>query len=154
MMTHRTRLATVAVTLMFLTTAPAALLAGQEPAAPPTPQPLKGTIVRGCLTGSRLTQVEPVNPGQPFPASLGVNGIRVIRSQLKALNGHQVELIGSVEGVGLSNGILLLDSDKAKFYLGGGDPNLGEDQRRSVPPTLYAHTVRDIAPTCAALPAK
>ncbi len=100
--------------------------------------------------GGRLTRVEPVDSNLPFPDSLGVNGIRAIRSQLKALKGHQVELIGSVEGVGQqTSGILVAESDKGRFYLGGGDPNLGEDFRRNVPPTFYAHTVRDIAPTCA-----
>ena len=118
--------------------------------APAAAQPLKGMAVRGCLTGGRLTRVEPVDSNLPFPDSLGVNGIRAIRSQLKALKGHQVELIGSVEGVGQQpSGILVAESDNGRFYLGGGDPNLGEDFRRNVPPTFYAHTVRDIAPTCA-----
>jgi hypothetical protein len=113
-------------------------------------QPLKGMAVRGCLTAGRLTHVEPVDSNLPFPDSLGVNGIRAIRSQLKALKGHQVEVIGTVEGVGQqAGGILVAESDKGRFYLGGGDPNLGEDFRRNVPPTFYAHTVRDIAPTCA-----
>jgi hypothetical protein len=117
--------------------------------APAAAQPLKGIAIRGCLTGARLTHVEPVDSDLPFPDSLGVNGIRVIRSQLKALKGHQVELIGNVEGVGeQKTGILVADSDKGRFYLGGGDPSLGEDFRRKVPPTFYAHTVRDIAPTC------
>lgn len=125
--------------------------AAQEPAPA---QPLKGIAVRGCLSGSRLTHVEPVDPGAPFPAALGVNGIRAIRGQLKALNGHQVELIGTVEGVGQQNGILVAESDKARFYLGGGDPRLGEDFRRTVPPTFYAHTVRNLAAMCAAQPQK
>jgi hypothetical protein len=116
---------------------------------PAPAQPLKGMAVRGCLTGGRLTHVDPVDSNLPFPDSLGVNGIRAIRSQLKALKGHQVELIGNVEGVGeQKTGILVADSDKGRFYLGGGDPSLGEDFRRKVPPTFYAHTVRDIAPTC------
>jgi hypothetical protein len=118
---------------------------------PVAAQPLKGIVVRGCLTGARLTHVEPVDSDMPFPDSLGVNGIRVIRSQLKALNGHQVELIGNVEGVGQQNsGILVAESDKGRFYIGGGDPSLGEDFRRKVPATFYAHTVKNIAPTCAA----
>ena len=125
---------------------------GPDPAAA---QPGKGIAVRGCLTGARLTHVEPVDSDAPFPASLGVNGIRVIRSQLKALNGHQVELIGNVEGVGpQKSGILVHDSDTGRFYVGGGDPSLGEDFRRNVPPTFYAHTVRNIAPTCASQPQK
>jgi hypothetical protein len=124
----------------------------QGPApAPAAAQLLKGIAVRGCLTGGRLTHVEPSDSDTPYPDSLGVNGIRAIRSQLKALKGHQVELIGSVEGVGQQkNGILVADSDKGRLYIGGGDPSLGEDFRRNVPPTFYAHTVRDIAPTCAA----
>jgi hypothetical protein len=61
----------------------------------------------------------------------------VIRSQLKALNGHQVELTGNVEGVGpQKSGILVDDSDTGRFYVGGGDPSLGEDFRRNVPPTF------------------
>src|SRR5262249_6223918 len=103
------------------------------------------------LEGSRLTQIEPVDSDAPFPASLGVNAIRAIRSQLKASNGHQVELVGTVEGLGPeNNGILVGAADKTKFYLGGGDPSLGEDLRRVVPPTFYAHTIRNVAPTCAA----
>jgi hypothetical protein len=88
----------------------------------------------------------------PFPDSLGVNAIRVIRGQVKALNGHQVELIGTVEGVGPQKGTLVSNSDRLKVYLGGGDPNLGEDLRRSVRPTFNAQTIKDIAPTCTAQP--
>jgi hypothetical protein len=144
-------------TLQFVSAATMALAASlaivsaspvQGP-APAAAQPLKGIAVRGCLTGARLTHVEPVDSNLPFPDSLGVSGIRAIRSQLKALKGHQVELIGNVEGVGeQKNGILVSESDKGKFYVGGGDPNLGEDFRRKVPPTFYAHTVRNSAPTC------
>jgi hypothetical protein len=115
-----------------------------------TARPLKGITIRGCLNDSKLTHVEPADPGAPFPDSLGVSVIRAIRDQLKALNGHQVELIGTVEGVGpqQGGGILVAESDNAKFYLGGGDPSLGEDLRRRVPPTFYAHTIRDLAPAC------
>jgi hypothetical protein len=121
-------------------------VAAQE-AAPSQP---KGIAIRGCLSGSKLTHVEPPDPGAPFPESLGVSTIRAIRSQLKMLNGHQVELIGTVEGVGADKGgILVAESDKGKVYLGGGDPSLGEDFRRRVPPTFYAHTIRDLAPACA-----
>jgi hypothetical protein len=143
--------------LQFVTAATMALAASlgivsASPAQGPAPaaaQALKDIAVRGCLTGARLTHVEPVDSDLPFPDSLGVSGIRAIRSQLKALKGHQVELIGNVEGVGeQKNGILVAESDKGKFYVGGGDPNLGEDFRRKVPATFYAHTVRNIAPTC------
>ncbi len=141
--------------------ASAALVAGlcvasasaMQDSPPENAQTLKGITVRGCLKGSRLVHVEPTDPGAPFPDSLGVNGIRVIRSELKALNGHLVELIGTVEGVGpQKGGVLVSGSDKTKIYIGGGDPNLGEDLRRTVPPTFYAHTVRNLAPTCDAEP--
>jgi hypothetical protein len=128
------------------------VLSASAPQEPAPAQPLKGIAVRGCLSGSRLTHVEPADPGAPLPAALGVAGIRAIRGQLKALNGHQVELIGTVEGVRPQNGILVAESDKARFYLGGGDPRLGEDLRRTVPATFYAHTVKDLAATCAAQP--
>jgi hypothetical protein len=119
--------------------------------ATPAAAPLKGVAVRGCLTKSRLTHVEPVEDSDTsFPDSIGINAARVIRSQVKALNGHQVELIGTVEGVGPQKGVLVSDSDKLKVYLGGGDPNLGGDLARSVRPTFYAHTIKDIAPTCTA----
>jgi hypothetical protein len=73
--------------------------AAQNP--PPAAAPPKGIAVRGCLTKSRLTHVEPVvDSDTSFPDSIGINATRVIRSQVKALNGHQVELIGTVEGVG------------------------------------------------------
>lgn len=152
--TRNPRLVSIPTVALVASLGIASLSIAQEP-APPAAQPLKGIVVRGCLSGSRLTHVEPVDPGAPFPDALGVNAIRAIRSQLKALNGHQVELIGSVEGVGQQNGgILVADSDKGKFYVGGGDPNLGEDLRRKVPATFYAHTIRDVAPTCATQPHK
>src|SRR5262245_46606199 len=92
--TQRRWLVSTAVALA-MTLGVVAAPAAQEPARPAA-EPLKGVVVRGCLTGSRLTHVEPVDPGSPFPDSLGVGAIRAIRGQLKALNGHQVELIGSV----------------------------------------------------------
>jgi len=122
-------------------------------ATPAAAERPKGIAVRGCLMGARLTNVEPAADSDvPFPDSLGVNAIRVIRGQVKALNGHQVELIGTVEGVGPQKGTLVSNSDRLKVYLGGGDPNLGEDLRRSVRPTFNAQTIKDIAPTCTAQP--
>jgi len=122
--------------------------AAQNPT--PAAAPLKGIAVRGCLTKSRLTHVEPVpDSDTSFPDSIGINAARVIRSQVKALDGHQVELIGTVEGVGPQKGVLVGESDKLKVYFGGSDPNLGDDFRRSVRPTFNAHTIKDIAPTCA-----
>jgi hypothetical protein len=70
-----------------------------------------------------------------------------------ALNGHQVELIGSLSGIpGQSRSVLVTDSDKAKLYIGGGDTNLGSDLGvdRNEPPTIYARTIKDVAEKCAA----
>jgi len=146
----RRRLLASAATISLAATMIVCVAAATQDQAPAA-KPLKGIAVRGCLTGSRLTHVEAADPGTTFPASLGINAIRAIRTQLKTLNGHQVELIGSVEGVGpQTGGILVSESDKAKVYLGGGDPSLGDDFRRIVPPTFYANTIRDLAPACTA----
>lgn len=126
-------------------------MARQE--APPKPQPVKGVAIRGCLTGTKLTHLEPPDGTSALPDTLRVTTVRVIRDQLKPLNGHQVELIGALRGIpGQENGILIGDSDKAKVYVGGGDKNLGEDLAvsRNDPPTIHAHTIRDLAPTCTA----
>ena len=100
----------------------------QEQAAPPKAQPAKGVVIRGCLTGTKLTHIDPENldPRLTLPDTLKVTSIRVIRDQVKALNGHQVEVIGALRGIpGLDTGLLVVDSDKGKLYLGGGDTRLG-----------------------------
>jgi len=82
---------------------------------------------------------------------LQITTIRVIRDQLKKLNGHQVELIGTLRAIpDQERGILVSGSDKAKVYVGGGDKNLGQDLTvsRNEPPTIHAHTIRDLAATC------
>ena len=124
----------------------------QQAAAVPQSQPVNGTVVRGCLSGTKLTQIEPADITLNLPDTLRVSTIKVIRSQLKALNGHEVELIGTLHGIpGQDNGLLVVDSDKGKFYIGGGDPRLGEDLNigRSEPPRIHAHTIRDIDAACA-----
>ena len=127
--------------------------ATQQTAAPKSPSRV---TIRGCLTGSKLTQIDPRDPQDPkvtLPDSLNVTSIRVIRGQIKALNGHQVDVIGTLRGIpGLENGLLVADSGRARLYIGGGDPSLGEDLRlaSSGPPTISAYTIKDIAPTCPA----
>ena len=77
----------------------------------------------------------------------------MIRSQVKALDGHQVELVGLLRGIpGQETGLLVAESDKGKVYLGGGDPNLGQDlgSARAEPPTIHANTIKDVAPACTA----
>src|SRR5262245_49963256 len=81
----------------------ASVEAVQETPAP-KPQPAKGVVIRGCLTGSKLTHLDPQNLASPdvalkLPDTLKVTSIRVIRSQVKALNGHQVEITGSLRGI-------------------------------------------------------
>jgi hypothetical protein len=118
-----------------------------------TSQAASGAVVRGCLAGSKLTAIVSDDPKSTLPDTLRVRSIRVIRSQLKTLDGHQVELTGTLQGIpGQDNGVLVVDSDKGKVYIGGGDTSLGEDfgTARIEPPTIYAHTIRDIAPACTA----
>jgi hypothetical protein len=120
-------------------------------AAAPKSSASKGVVIRGCLNGSKLTHIEPEDASLNLPDVLQVSSIKVIRSQVKALDGHQVELIGSLRGVpGQDKGLLVADSDKAKFYLGGPDKSLGESDNveRVEPPTINARTIKDIAPTC------
>ena len=130
----------------------AAAATEQTPAAP-APQPPRGFVIYGCLTGSKLTRIDPQNLTLTLPDTLKVRSSRVIRSQVKALSGHQVEVIGTLRGVpGQETGLLVVDSENGKFYLGGGDARLGQDlvAPSSEPPTIYVQTIKDIAETCTA----
>jgi hypothetical protein len=158
---RRTRLSTLMVALpLALAPAPALVASGAsaaQSAAKPQAQQPKGVVIRGCLTGSKLTHLDPDDAKLTIPDILRVTSLRVIRSQVKALDGHQVEVIGTLQGIpGQDNGVLVADSDKARVYVGGGDKNLGEDldTTRSEPPTIYARTIKDIAPDCTAAPSK
>lgn len=125
----------------------------QEPATAPKPQAPKGVVIRGCLTGSKLTHIEPGDPSLTLPDRLRVTSIKVIRSRVKALDGHQVELVGVLRGIpGQETGLLVAESEKGKVYLGGGDPNLGQDlaSARAEPPTIHVNTIKDVAPACTA----
>lgn len=127
----------------------------QQPAASPKPQRAGSVVIRGCLTGSKLTHLdlENLDPALTLPDTLKVASIRVIRGQVKALNGHQVEVIGALRGIpGQDTGLLVVDSDNGKLYLGGGDPRLGQDLvvAGNRPPTIYAQTIKNIAETCTA----
>src|SRR5215510_533939 len=127
-------------------------------AAEAAPQPGPRTqlpnrvAIRGCLTRSKLTHVDSKDPiPLELPDVLRVTSIRVIRSQVKALDGHEVEVIGTLRGIpGQENGILIADSDKARVFIGGADRSLGEDLapfRES--PTINAYTIKDLGPSCA-----
>jgi hypothetical protein len=123
----------------------------QEPAPSPKPQPVNNHVIRGCLKGSTLTDIEPAPPLK-LPEKLRVASTRVIRDQVKALSRHQVEVTGALFGVpGVEQGILIGDSGVAKVYVGGGDPNLGQDLvvNRNDPPTIRATMIKDVAPSCA-----
>jgi hypothetical protein len=131
----------------------------QESAAP-KPQPRKGVVIRGCLTGSKLTHIDPqtqlpADLALKLPDTLKVTSIRVIRDQVKALNGHQVEVTGSLRAIpGMETGILVADSDNAKLYLGGADPKLGSDLNvaRNEPPTIHAQMIKGVAESCTTQP--
>jgi hypothetical protein len=128
-------------------------IAGATIAAQQATKPNKGTVIRGCLTGWKLTHIDPDDATLTIPDVLQVRSLRVIRDQVKALNGHQVEVIGSLEGIpGQQRGVLVAGSDSAKLYVGGGDKNLGEDfgVQRSESPTIYVRTIKDIDAACAA----
>ena len=124
-------------------------------------EPRKGVVIRGCLTGSKLTHIDPRTelPADlvlKLPDRLMVTSIRVIRDQVKALNGHQVEITGALRGVpGMETG-LLVASGNAKVYLGGGDPTLGSDlsMARYEPPTIHAQTITEVAAACNPVPPK
>jgi hypothetical protein len=139
----------------MLTAAAAVIVAWITPATaqqtPSSPKRPAGVAIRGCLTGSKLTHIDPGNVTAPLPDTLEVRSIRVIRDQVKALNGHTVEVIGGLRGIpGQETGLLVADSDDVKVYLGGGDPRLGYDlaSPRNEPPTIYAHTIKSVADTC------
>jgi hypothetical protein len=62
-------------------------------------------------------------------------------------------LIGALRGIrDQDTGLLVVDSDQLRLYIGGGHTRLGEDLvvARYEPPTIYAQTVKDIADTCTA----
>lgn|SRR5262245_45092615 len=133
-----------------------------QEAAAAKPRPRKGVVIRGCLTGSKLTHIDPQTELPPdlelkLPDTLTVTSIRVIRDQVKALNRHQVEVTGTLRGIpGMETGILVADSDNAKIYLGGGDPTLGSDLSvaRYEPPTIDAQMIKDVAAACDPVPPK
>src|SRR5262245_28215284 len=110
--------------------------------------------IRGCLTRSKLTHVDPQDQiPLELPDVLRVTSIRVIRSQVKALDGHQVEVIGTLRGIpGQENGIVVADSDKGRVIIGGADKSLGEDLAPGnvQSPTINAYTIKDLAPACSA----
>jgi hypothetical protein len=126
----------------------------QQPAVA-APQRPKGVVIRGCLAGSKLTQIDPLDVTLPLPGTLKVRSIRVIRGQVKALDGHTVEVIGTLRGIpGQETGVLVVDSDHGKLYLGGGDERLGQDlvPPSQEPPTIYAQMIKNVADTCSAHP--
>src|SRR5262245_11984749 len=155
---RRPTLATVALVISGLFTTVHAV---QETAAP-KPQPRKGVVIRGCLAGSKLTHIDPQTqlPADlllQLPDRLTVTSIRVIRDQVKALNGHQVDVTGALRGIpGMETGMLVADSGNVKVYLGGGDPRLGSDLSvaRYESPTIDAQMNKDVAAACDPVPPK
>jgi hypothetical protein len=156
-MRGRPRILCLSATMAFAALVSSGVTAANQQAAPPPPpgQALKGVAIRGCLVGTKLTHIDQPDSAPALPTVLTVTSIRVIRDQVKGLDGHYVEVIGALRNVpGQETGLLVAESDKGKFYIGGGDPRLGEDLRvsSSRPPTVHAHTIRDLAAACPAQP--
>src|SRR5262245_39183587 len=123
----------------------------KEPAPSPKPQPTNKYVIRGCLTGSTLAEIEPLPTPVELPAKLRVARTRKIHDQVKPLRCHQVELTGALFGVpGVEEGVLIGDSGAVKVYIGGADPNLGQDlaANRNDRPTIRATMIKDVAPVC------
>ena len=57
--------------------------AREQAAAPPPGPALKGVAIRGCLVGSKLTQITHDDSAPTLPGVLTVTSIRVIRDQVK-----------------------------------------------------------------------
>ena len=158
----RATLHTVATIAAALTVAAAVGEPHQQPSQPPAPPATadaNGRVaIRGCLAGSKLTHLEPQGTiAVQLPETLFVTSIRVIRDQVKALDKHQVEVIGTLRGIpGQETGILVAGSDKGRVYIGGGDPRLGQDLAPGTQPApgIQAYTIKDIGSTCSAGQAK
>jgi len=129
---------------------------GQSSPAASTSQPAKGVVIRGCLNGEKLSRIEPQNVTPAvelaLPDVLRVTTIKVIKDQVKALNGHQVEVTGALRGVpGVENGIVVAEGDNGKLIIGGNqDPAVSKKD----PPGIHATLIKDIAATCPGQPAK
>jgi len=146
----------VLVTVALVINCSLAIVDAVQETAASKPQPRKGVVIRGCLTGAKLTHIDPQTqlPADlllKLPDTLTVTSIRVIRDQVKALSGHLVDVTGLLRGIpGMETGILISDSDNAKIYFGGGDPGLGSDLSvgRNQSPTIDAQMIKDVAATC------
>jgi len=141
----------VAIAAMSWTAAQDSTAPTQEAGAAPQAQQTNKYVVRGCLIKSTLTDIEPPPPPLKLPEKLRVTSTRTIRDQVKALNGHQVELTGALFGVaGVQEGILLSDSGAVRVYLGGADPNLGQDLavNQNNQPMIRATMIKDVASAC------
>ena len=137
-----------AIGTIAVMTGPALVASQASQAAPKSPP--KGVVIRGCLTGEKLSRIEPQNVAPAvelkLPDVLRVTSSKIIRSQVKALNGHQVEVTGALRAIpGLETGLLVADSPNGKLYIGGDpDPSVS----RKEPPTINAELIKDIAATC------
>lgn len=122
--------------------------AGQETQATKPAAP-KGVVIRGCLAKEKLSRIDPQNVTPvvelKLPDVLRVTSIRAIRDQVKAMNGHQVEVTGSLRAIpGLETGMLVVDSDAGKLYFGGGDPEVSRKEE----PTIHITLIKDLGTTC------
>lgn len=128
-------------------------VAAAQTAPPPKAPPINSYVVRGCLKGSTLTAIEPTQPPLKLPEKLKATSTRVIRDQLKALDGHRVEITGALFGVpGIEEGVVVGDSGTMRVVVGGRDPNITDDMRvdSGDPPFIRATMIKELAPSCTA----
>jgi hypothetical protein len=135
--------------------------AQSQPPAPPQPtdnKPVdkntdKNTIVaRGCVNGGMLTRLEAREYVSTVPSTVRILGSRSVRGMLKEMEGHQVEVVGTLKGGRGSQetGALVKDTGKTKIYVGGTERRTAEDRMMQTPPlpTLDVKSVKDIANAC------
>jgi hypothetical protein len=108
-------------------------------------------VVRGCVSGSMLTNTEPKDYVLIVPGTIRTTGSRAMRGQLKEVNGHTVELTGTLKGMNnVAQGALVKETGKTKIYVGGAERRNGDnmlDERLQLP-TLDVSSLKDIAPQC------
>jgi hypothetical protein len=115
------------------------------------PNPNKNLVIlRGCVSGSMLTNTEPNDYVLIVPGTVRTTGSRAMRGQLKELDGHTVELTGTLKGMNnVAQGALVKDTGKTKIYVGGAERrNDNTLEERIQLPTLDVSSLKDIAPQC------
>ena len=156
----------IAALTMIVTVGANTVARAQQPPSPPkSPQPPANSkpqtkknvvVVGGCMNGSTLTHAEGRQYMSNVPETLRTTGSRSVRALLKEVDGHTVELTGTLSGLGnQATGAKVKDTGKSKIYVGAGERRVGGnapdrtiDEQRVEVPTLDVSSVKDIAPHC------